>query len=75
MIPSWLERYLVLYLSNAMNCIGQTKTRKRAIAKALQLKGRPTSRQSFWHIINIFWVLWIFLCSLSYVLGSSAYGA
>ena len=24
--PSSLERYLVLYLSNAMNCIGQTIT-------------------------------------------------
>ena len=28
-------------------------TRKRAIAKALQLKGYPTSRQSIWRIIAI----------------------
>jgi len=26
-------------------------TRKRAIAKALQPKGRPASRQSFWRIL------------------------
>ena len=29
-------------------------TRKRAIAKALQLKGHPDLRQSIWHIISIF---------------------
>jgi len=31
--------------------------RERAIAKALQ---RPTSRQSLWRIISIFWVFWVF---------------
>ena len=31
------------------NCATDS-TRKRAIAKALQLKGHPTSRQSIWRI-------------------------
>ena len=34
-------------------------TRKRAIAKALQLKGHPTSRQSIWRIINILCVFFV----------------
>jgi len=38
----------------------QITTRKRSIAKALQLKGRPLSRQWFWRIISIFWVFWVF---------------
>ena len=39
---------------------GVLPTRKRAIAKALQLKGHPTSRQSIWRIISILWVLCFF---------------
>ena len=51
-------------------------TRKRAITKALQLKGHPTSCQSISRIISIFWVFWIFLFEnivLSDVFGSSAW--
>jgi len=50
-------------------------TRKRAIAKALHLIGRTTSRQSFWHIMRIFWIF-VFLFEnivFSDVLWSSAW--
>ena len=36
--------------------IFSNQTRKRAIAKALQLKGHSDLRQSIWHIISIFWI-------------------
>ena len=40
---SWLQRLLL-----------HMKTRKRAVAKALHLEGRTTSRQTFW-VFRFFW--------------------
>ena len=50
------------------------KTRKRAIAKALHLKGRTTSHQSFWRIMGMFWVFFEFFLDSKYcVFGRLVY--
>jgi len=51
----------IVALQNNNKMQNKATTRKRAIAKAVHLKGRTTSRQSFWRIRGILWVFRGFL--------------